>query len=266
MRRTPWHCVPGALPRAGTSRTRWRLLAGALHGWRVARLVALHGRRVARLVALHGRRVALHGRRVAHAVALRGLERVCVRNGGVAAAARQRPDEDSGLRLIDMPPWCLFCLMVGSTEWTAVAFARSPVLIERNRMILIGVLSRSSAAGGAAAALPDVDQVAERGRYSVGGGLPLMAAVPGLKFHDLDRRQPGHAIGARRPRTCAGAAMRDGPAVLAGNRQAPARSRPRGQRGSKVTAGGCVQDIKPGDLAWCVGQAEPAGERDCQVY
>ena len=165
-----------------------------------------------------------------------------------------------------MPSWRLLGLVVGSAERAAIAFARASALIGRDRMILIGMLSWPSAAGIAAGSLPNVDQVAERGRHPVRGGLPLMAAVPGLKFLDLDLRQPGYLVGARRPRTCAGAAMGDGPPIWIGNRHAPPGPRSGGDRGGQFAARGRVQDIKPGGFPGRVGQAQPAGKWNGQVY
>jgi hypothetical protein len=76
-----------------------------------------------------------------------------------------------------MPAWGLFGLMVSSAERRAIALARSSALIERDRVIMIDANCRPPASGEAAGALPDVDQVAERGRRPVRRGFPFMRAV-----------------------------------------------------------------------------------------
>ena len=140
------------------------------------------------------RRTVAAGRRAsasspADVIARRALPGIEPRFHPVAAAVRKPPDQDSWLGLVKPPALGLFSLVMPSAQAGEVAFAGPPVLVVRDRVILVAARCRIAAAGEPTGALADVDHVPQRrgrlasfveARLSVDGKL---VGVGSFSFH-----------------------------------------------------------------------------------
>ena len=88
-----------------------------------------------------------------------GLDGVGVGLDGVAAAVREPPDQDTGLRLLEVPARCLLRLVILAAQGFQVALASPAAVVVGQRMIRIAAGRGAGAAGGSAGPLADLDDV-----------------------------------------------------------------------------------------------------------
>ena len=84
-----------------------------------------------------------------------------VRGGGVAAAAGQGPGQDAWFGLVEPPAGFLLGLVMPAAQRIQIAFASLAALVVRDRVVVVTMRGRAAAAGVAAPAVPDLDQVAQ---------------------------------------------------------------------------------------------------------
>jgi hypothetical protein len=77
----------------------------------------------------------------------------------VAAPVRERPDQNAGLGLVELPALSLFRPVMAAAKAGEVAFAGSAALVIRDRMVLVALDGRPAAARETARAVAHVDDV-----------------------------------------------------------------------------------------------------------
>jgi len=166
-----------------------------------------------------------------HRIPVNGLRGVGPRGYCPGSAGGEVPGQVAGLGLAELPAGCLLGRVMPSAQRGQIAFAGAPALVIRHRVVIVAPPGGPPAAREAAGPVPGLDQVPQHGRGLVGEGLPGMAAGPGLQPPDRDPGQPFArvAAGSGWSGPGAGAAMPDGLAAGAGDRQAPPVAGPAGQ-------------------------------------
>ena len=77
----------------------------------------------------------------------------------VTAAVRERPYQNAGLRLVELPALSLFCPVMAATQAGQVAFAGAAALVVRDRVVLVALGGWPAAARETACAVAHVDDV-----------------------------------------------------------------------------------------------------------
>jgi hypothetical protein len=72
---------------------------------------------------------------------------------------RERPDQNAGLGLVELPTLGLFCPVMAAAKAGEVAFASSAALVVRDRMILVALDGGPATARETARAVAHVDDV-----------------------------------------------------------------------------------------------------------
>ena len=125
---------------------------------------------------------------------------------GVVASAGCGPDQGAGFGLGEVPAAGLLGLVVAAAQRVEIALAGPAALVVGDGVVVVAAGRGAAAAGESAPGASDLDDVPQRVRGLIPGGLAPVGADPGFDRGDRHRREPGRrgrcrVVRVRRGRT-----------------------------------------------------------------
>ena len=189
--------------------------------------------------------------------------------GGVGPTRGRPPDQDTGLRLLEPPPFGLFAPMVVPAERSEVAFAGEPALTPGDRMIQVAASRGLAAARRGAGRAPGADQVGQLAAGEVAGlGMGVVAGTAGdreQRAGEPEQVACGQGVrraGARREAAAGQAGVGGGGAVGIQGGNTPPGAGVAGRGGGQVAGVVGVQRAEPVRFAGGLGPALQGSQRD----